>query len=87
MLLPQFYSCYMYSAGIQAHNSMVTILGQCTSANNTGPNAAGAVYIQRTALQWNGIAEFVNNSGNDYAGGIFLQDSVFNSTGVCKFVH
>ena len=82
-LLPQFYSCY--SAGIQAHNSMVNILGECTFANNTGPNATGAVCIQQTTLQLSGRAEFVNNSGN-YAGGIFVQDSVFNCTGQCNFI-
>ena len=79
-LLPQF-----YSAGIQAHDSMVTILGQCTFANNTGPNATGAVSIQQTTLQWNGIAEFVNNYEN-YASGIFIQDSVFDFTVECKFI-
>ena len=82
-LLPQFYSCC--SAGIQAHDSMVAILGQCTFANNAGPNVTGAVCIQRRTLQWNGIAEFVSKSGN-YAGGIFVQDSVFNFTGVCTFI-
>ena len=81
--LASVYSCY--SAGTQAHDSMVTVLGQGTFANNTGPNAAGGACIQLTTLQWSGIAEVVNNSGNQ-AGGIFAQDSVFNFTGVCKFI-